>query len=295
MSRVVSLAEALKPRAALILEAVASRAVSGSYPQPGRFAGYKASEGLSVELERVEAGTFLVCVRPGIDSSRDSCRMLLSDLRMTDIREVGRSDAVVLESGIVERKRFSVDLKHAIKDSETFEHEFSRTTRFRQAAKQAWEVAAKASLSAEYAGIKGSLEVSGKYGRQYEQESGQSATARDRVSKTFEFTGPIQFEVEAYRAMSRERRIVTARCDFDFGINIDPGGGFPGIISWDSFRAGFLPVARRTAPRGETYYREFMDRPLADSEIEALERPSDALIQFPVEYDSVETQVLREI
>ena len=92
-----------------------------------------------------------------MDYMRDGipdAKMSLGFLDMVDIKEIERGPATVIEDDIEERESFTVKFKHAIEYTENFEHEFSRTTSFSEAAKQAWEVAAKASLSVEYAGIK---------------------------------------------------------------------------------------------------------------------------------------------
>ena len=106
-------------------------------------------------------------------------------------------------------------LPQGVTDKRTLEHEFTRTTSYAEAAKRAWEVAAKASLSVEYAGIKGALEVSGKYGEELSRTDAGSETTRDRVSEEIDFVGPVDAKLEAYRSLNRESRQIRAVCDFD--------------------------------------------------------------------------------
>jgi len=283
-NRPVPIDQALHRRMRLIAQAMAERV------SPGPWAGYRADELLVTRYERPSSLGGAPTVSAHRANNREAS-ISIGFLQMVDIQEERVSDRQVTRDGIQERHRFDVGFKHAIHYREELVHEFERTVSFSQAAKQAWEVAAKASLSVEYAGIKGAVEVSGKYGQELEQRASQSTTERDRVTKLLEFTGPAEFKLEAFRSRNRERRVVTARADFDGKIYFRTDGQW----EFTTFRTQFLPVARRTASDDIYGYEQFRAKPLSDAELDALEAPADSLIEFPVEYDEVLTQTLREV
>ena len=285
MSSIYSLPQVLERRMSLVAQAMAERV------DPGAWIHYSADEGLVGRFTKPSS----FGGAPTVEYYRKKeprATIILGFLRMVDIKEEERGPALVIENNIEERHVIDVSLKHAIHDVRKVEHSFERTTSFSEAAKKAWEVAAKASLSVEYAGIKGALEVSGKYGEELARQSGTSETTRDVISETFEFTGPIEFQIEAYRSRNREERVIKARCDFDGKIYFSTGS-----TRWEftTFLTQFMPIAKGIADDSIYGYQEFMDKPMSDAEIAALEMASDKIIEFPVQYDNVLTEHLREI
>ena len=291
--KTISVVDALEKRMALVAQAMAERV------DPGEWAGYRASEGLVGRFTKPADMGYKPMVdyhRPGNERAGIS----LGFLGMTDVREESVTSSSVIEDGIEERHVYDVDLKHAIKDTRTITHTFEKTETFSDAyadaVKKAWEAGGKASLSVGYAGISGAVEAWGKYGeeasRRHESQHGGSRTTRDTISETFEFTGPISFQVEAYRSRRREKRIVRARCDFDGKIYFS---GAASMWEFTTFRTQFIPIAKRIADDSIYGYKEFMDRPLTDAEIAALEAPSDDYVEFPVEFDNVVAESLKEV
>ena len=213
-------------------------------------------------------------------------------LEMTDIQEVYRSKPTIIRQGIGEAHEFDVEFLHAIEYEEQIEHTFERTTSLAEAVAKAWEVSAKASLSIEYAGIKGALEVAGKYGETLNRQISQGDMERDRIQRTLKFTGPATFRLRAERSINRESRVVRAKADFDGKIYWQTGQ-----TAWEftTFRTQFMAVAKRIADDGIYGYKEFMRDPLTDAEIDALEKPSNKIFEFVAEYDQITTQSLKEV
>ena len=280
-----NLVDALHRRMALIAQAMADRVDS-----PGAWAGYHAAEKLVGRYTRPAS----LGGAPTVEYHRlgaPEATVTLGFLEMTDIQEMDRA-VTVIEDNIEERHIIDVSLQHAIKDTRKVEHTFERTTSYSEAAKKAWEVAAKASLSIEYAGVKGALEVSGKYGEELTRQAGGSETTRDTISETIEFAGPIEFQMEAYRSRNREQAVVRARCDFDGKVYWQT---WEEAWEFTTFRTQFMPVAKRIAPDDIYGYTEFMRRPLSDAEIAELEAPSGKIVEFTVAYDNVLVEHLKEV
>ena len=283
----VSLDVALAPRMALVAQAMAER-----IPDCGDWTGYRADEPLDGRYEHpseLGGAPTVTYTRRGTQA-----HVTLGFLRMVDVIEQHRGDPVVTERGVEERRAFRIKLPAGVRDTRTIEHEFTKSISYSVAASRAWEVAAKASISAEYAGIKGALEVSGKYGESLARTDSGSETTRDRVSEELEFVGPVDTTLEAYRSLNRESRLIRAVCDFDGKVYWWGGPSATSAWEFTTFRTQFLPVARRTAPAEIYGWREFRDRPLSDAEIAALEAPSGLVIEFTAEYDDVQTLTLRE-
>lgn len=302
---VVSLVDALQDRASLILQLIADRANAYSYPEIGHFAGYKASEGLIGELNRFpqddgSPGYIIEYKRPG-DTSQSAIRLLFP--KMIDIKERHKTEPTTVVSGIVDKEVIERDLPAGVTETYTVEKilskSSSRIVSYSEASKKAWEVAAKASLSVEYAGVKGALEIAGKYGEELNRSSSESETSShsesNRETDTLEFVGPVKFKLEAFRSRDKESRTITAVCDFDFRIAIDPGGEYKGIIYYSSFINDFLPTIKRIAPNDATYYKEFMAHWVSQYDIDKVSAPSNKVVQFVVEYDNVKTSSLKNI
>lgn len=300
MTRPVNLVEALRDRSRWIIATLAARATASSYPPLGHFEGYRADEGLEGELHEFpdrdgSPGLIVEYWRPGYRDHPSEPRLRLLFPRMTTIDEDSRTPPVITAKGIEERQYIDVEIPAGVRTTREYRVEFERTMSFEAAAKAAWELAAKTSLSVEIAAVKGTAEVSGKYSREYAERHAAGVTQRDTCAETYEFTGPVKTRLEGYRAHNREQCVVTARCDFDHEIALDPGGDHPGIVSWSSFTAEFLPVVRGTAPVEKTWAREFQQHPVTDAELAALTAPSDKLIEFPATYDAVVTRYLRPV
>ena len=289
---VVSLTDALRYRTALILEALAERTPENSNnSMSNAFKGYRASEGLEGELTVFQDKYMILYKRPG---DTGYARVRLYNINMISVKEVDKSEPTVVESNVEQRKILDIDLPPGVVDEKTVGDELGETISFGDAAKKAWGVAAKASLSAEYAGIKGALEVSGNYGEDYTRHHDESRYKKHYESDKLTITGPTKFKLEAYRSSNRESRVITARCDFDHTVWIDDPSCW-GTITFDSFKSHFLPIVRRIAPNNIEYYHEFMQNQMSDEQIEELEQSSGKIVQFVVEYDNVLIESLKRI
>ena len=297
--RPITVVDALHGRAERIIAAIVPRIANGikddGSNQPvtwdaGHWVGFKVGDPLVGVLETYNCVRY---TRPGGDRNGPALRLF--GLTMTDVDEVERTEASIIQSNIVERQRYVIKLPENTKYTEQLKHTFSKTVTEGEAAKEAWEVSAKASLNATYAGIGGSVEAAAKYGQELTQQAGTSTTESDEVTRTLEVQGPADFSYEAYRSLDRERKIVTARCEFDCAVYLEPGPDKYGSFGWDSFWTSFLPVARREAPETEFMYAGFHDNPLTDAELNALADPSRALVRFPINFDNVQTKHIQPV
>ena len=287
--KLVSLDHALLRRAELILQAIAL--VTKDQAALGEFADYQAKEPLVPSLVHFDGGLYCEYRRLG---RSEAAAVRFYNFTMTDIDEVHRRPPAIVRNAVTEKADIHVDIEAPVRVQRTVSHEFTHTTTFAEAATKSWEVAAKASLSLELAYVKAALEVSGKYGESYTSSSGETDTERDTETDVFEFTGPQHFIIEAFRSRDRVKQLVTARCDFDFSIAIDPQPA-PGILYWPSFRADFLPALQRLAPSDVEYAAEFRATPATETEVRRIEAVSGKLVQFPVTFDNVLTQSLTQV
>ena len=290
----VALDAALLGRMALFAQAMAERV-----PNPGAWSGYRAGEGLVSRLTRPsELGGALTAdySRPGNPAA--TCAMAW--LAMTDVQEETRGPVTVLGEEILESKTIELDIPAGVTERRSVAHELEKVhtwgTAYSNAAKQAWEAGGKASLSIAYAGVTGGVEAFAKYGQEASQSNSghddHSERQKDSDADELTFTGPLKTKLRAKRARRSEQRVVTARCDFDGKVYWTGGEG-----GWEfsTYQTQFLPVAMRVADDGIYGYREFREKPLSDEEIEALARPSDALVSFVVTYDNVLSESLTAI
>lgn len=282
----ISLVEANLQRAKLIAEVLAPRIPEASHP----WKGYTANEPLDGVLEKVNEISYRRRTNPG-------AFLYMGFLTMRDIQEEHRSTPTILKNN-PETYEFDVDFKQPIHYKETVEHQWAKTTSFAEAAKKAWEVAAKASLSIKYAGIGASLEVSGKYGEELSRSSSGSSSESDRVQKELEFTGPVKFRLKAERSVNRESVLIRARTDFEFKLYFN-------TYEWFQYHGVFIPAVKGLAPRypegsifassSPSTYQMFHDHPVPDAIVEELMKPSGMSVEFVVEYDNVVTQSLETV
>ena len=292
----VSLVQALTPKAIAIASVLAPRIskLSGHSEMNGDWnyfdnpwKGYKPEEGIEGHYTSSDLLTF---IRPG----HPHAKLLIGFLKMTNIKEQEKGKPIVLSEDVPEKYEDIYNFEEKVAYTETISHTFSKTTTFSQAAKQAWEVAAKVALSAEYAGIKGSFEASAKYGQELSSSSSESTTRSDTVSKTLSFEGPARFKLQAKRSSSKIRVWVKAICDFDFKLYFqvpDPKTGL-GSFEWTSFQNDFIPAIKGISPEDQYSVPMFLKDPVSEKEVQDIVTPSDKVIEFPVDYDNPISQQL---
>lgn len=286
MSQVTSLTDALRRRMSLIAQAMSERV-----SHPGAWEGYRADEGLDGRYTHDPSLGYA----PTLDYHRPSnpeATISLGFVEMVSIQEELPGDVTVIREGIEESHEWDVEFKHPIEYEETLSHTFEKTVSEQEATAKAWEVSAKASIGVNYAGITGSLEVAGKYGETLNRQVSDSETERDTISRTLRFKGPASFRLRAERSRNRESRVMRARADWDGKIYFNTSE-----TQWEftTFRTQFLPIIRRTAPDDVYGYQEFVDAPMTDDEIAAIEAPPEGVIEWVAEYDAILTQSLREV
>lgn len=282
---VTPLTEALRGRMQLAAQVLAERV------EPGRWKGYAASERLEARLTRpADMGRALTAeYRRAADPQ---AQIVLGFLGMVGVRTQKTVSETVIEDNIEERRIWDIKLPKGATEEETYTHTFAKTQTFSQAAKRAWEAGGKASLTASYAGIGGSIEAYGKYGESFEDQRGGSETESDTVSRKFLFEGPVEVTLEAYRSRQRRQKILRAQCDIDGKLYFI---GAEDMWEFTTYRSEFLPVARGTADDSIYGYREFMARPVPDAVLDLLEAPPDATVDFPVPFDAVTAQHLEPV
>ena len=294
--KTVNLVQALTPKAIAIAAVLAPRIskLSGHSEMNGDWnyfnnpwKGYKPEEGIEGHYTSTDLLTFS---RPG----HPHAKLLMGFLTIPKIIQGEKSEPTVIQENILEEWEDTYNFEEEVKYEETISHTFSKTKTFVQAAKEAWEVAAKASLSVEYAGIKGAIEASAKYGQELSKSYSESTTQTDTVSKTLSFTGPAKFKMQAKRSSSKIRVFVKAICDFDFKLYFqvpDPKTGI-GAFEWTSFKNNFVPAIKGILPEDEYSVKMFLNDPVSEKEIDEIEKSSDKVIEFPADYDNTLSQSL---
>ena len=279
---------ALAPRLALAAQALAERV-----PNNGAWRGYRATEPLESKFHHPDElgnADTVTCWR----RDHPEATVTLGFLSMVAVHERECEARQVIESGIEKRVRYEIDLDEGETLELEWEKELTDTVSYAEAAKSAWEAAAKASLSVGYGGINGAVEVSGRYGEELSRQHGGSHSERDRKLRKLTLRGPLRVRKEGYRAHNRESQVVRAVCDFDGKLYWWGGEGSEGR-EFTMYRTQFLPVIRRTAAAEIIGSDDFRRQPMSDAEIEALEAPSGLLVEYVVEYDAVTTLVLRNL
>ena len=294
LARAIAIAKVLAPRISSISGTTYDGKPYSYVDNP--WVGFDPREGLEGHLTSSDLLTYQ-------RKSNPQAKLLMGFLKMTNIKEAEKDDPVLIAENIIEEHTDVYNFKKPIKYSETIEHTFSKTETFEEAAKQAWEVAAKASLSVEYAGIKGAFEASAKYGQELSQRHSTSVTQTDKISKYIEIQGPVELKYQAKRSSSKFRQHIKAVCDFDFKLYFqvpDPVTGL-GVFEWSNFQTLFIPQIKNFAPEDElknmnvwSVFGGQSNLP-TEEEIEAIVQPSDKIIEFYVDYDNVNEQSLNVI
>lgn len=282
----VGLVEALRQRAQTVAGVLAPRVTN---PGPGPWEGYTSDENLAGKL--LDHETIRYWRRGNPDAM-----MHMGFISMINIEneEVVKT---IVEGNVEEREVYRVNITEPIIIKHIAEHTFEETVSEAEALKEAWEVAAKASLGVSVSGVTGSFEASAKYGQEVTRNAARagkrSNTVRDEL--TIDSRGvktPWIFSYEAYRSLDREKKTVVARCDFDFKL-------YFGTWEWLTYHDVFLSALRGEEPEytdytkfgGSSSLREIIQaNPVSDEEMAALLRGSDKTVEFIASYDTVKAQ-----
>lgn len=286
--RPISITEALKPRAIATASYLAR-----SLPRLGPWRGYTSDEGMVGRLTKPADKGYTMEVayhRP----SNPQAELYISFLSMTDIKEEHRSEPIILSKDVTERQRYRIKFDHPVEYEETLRHTFSKTVSEAEASKAAWEIAAKASLGVEFSGVKAALEISGKYGEELSRQSSSSETTTDEIERHIKVVGPIDTTYEAVRSLDRERKTVRVRCDFDGKLYFIDPGGWTNVWEWNTYRSQFLPCIQGLTTDDVAAFEYFEKCPPTDEELNALELPSDKLVEYTIDYDNVISMTLEE-
>lgn len=308
MTESVTIVEANRPRAERIAALLVPRIIDAKLDE---WAGYESGERLEGVLETHNTLRYQRAGRPG-------AILHMGFVSMIDMHEESRH--VTRNSVETQHERKTVKFAHAIEYETTLTHKWEKSStmgaqRLRtwsEQAKSAWEASAKASLSAGYGGITGSIELAGKYGEDLTRQQGgqdtETASDTESESKTeserLKFTGPIEFTYDAVREIISETALIRVRCDFDAkiyfqdkGARDDLGLRLGGTWEWTTFRTQLVPAARGLAPEnpeGSAFasaapstYEMFRRMPVPAAELEALAEPANKVIECIIPYDRV--------
>ena len=299
MKKYISLVDAMKPKA-IAIAGVLSDLITNSPDvkdyQTGQminyknnpWAGYSKDEGLVGHLISNDCLTYY-------RKSNHNAKLTMGFLTMVDIKEHTKSDPIVLSENIIERYVDEYNFEEAVEYVENIKHTFSKTMTYEEAAKRAWDVAVKAALSVGYAGVSGSIEAAAKYGEELSQKTTYSTTQTDEISKTITIKGPVHIQWEAKRVSSKIRRTVRAVCDFDFKLYFHvpvPELGGRGTFEWYPFKTHFVPLLKGVAPEDDVTHYIFKGKDIPEDVIEAIDDPSSKAIEFNIDWDNVNSQVI---
>ena len=286
MSQIV---EALRPRAQLVAEILGSR-----IPNAGSWSGYRRDEPLKGVLQTADTVRW---TRIGYDDQS----MTFGFLKVLDISAQQAGEDRIISSDVVERHEHLYKFDKPIKYTETLSHTFSKTTSVEEAAKQAWEVAAKVNFSVTYSGVSGGIEASAKYGQELARKSSEAVTESDTVTKTLEIQGPVEFRWVAERSTDTIVRSYDAVPDLDFKLYFQ---GKSSGWEWASFADVFIPAAGGNAPVDQSYSifasssdsHDLFDRfPVGGEDLQALESELADSIPFTAKFQTVNRQSIKAI
>ena len=280
MNRPISLFEANQKKAQAFAAAITSR-----LPNAGLWTGYCADEPLVGELRFANQINYW---------RRDHPQAVLAfyDPVMHDIKEVDWGEETVVHANVQERYVTHVSESKPVEYMETVSHTFAKTRSLLESAKVGIELAVKESLSGDYAGVKGELDVSEKITAEYNRQWGEQSTESDTITRQLKVPPNTSVEFEAIRSLNKTQRTVSARTDFEFGtikfIDETGAGANPPriMLQWLSWME-FLAVGQGVASADKFMYHEFINNRLTDTELAVLTAPSDQLVSRLIEYDNV--------
>ena len=314
--KIISLVEALTPRACKVAELVADR-----IPDPGLWRDYRAGEGLRGELR---LSTLLTFHRP----SQPHAVLVFRTPRMTGLRQVDWGEPVVLQANVGQRYNSHILLDQPVDYRKELSHTFAKTQSLIEQVKAGLEATLKVGGEVgTQGGIHGVTakvyaELTAKLYGEYQRQWGGSTTESDTVTDEFTRTvtaeelkgGPVRIDYEAVRTLNREERTIRADCDYEHSVElIDERQGlkpdnrpFLQLVceSWGQFRnvlQGFAPRHREVERDGrrrlvETgFYDEFIHDPIRGPRLERLSAPAAGAIELLVRYDNVLKQDIRII
>ena len=280
MNRPVSLFDANQKKAQMLAASIVAR-----LPDAGLWTGYCADEPLVGELRFANQLNYWRRDYP-------HAVLVFYDPVMHDIKEVDWGEETIIQAAVQERYVTHVSESKPVEYMETVSHTFSKTRSLLEAAKIGAELAIKASASAEYAGVKGGLEVSAKITAEYSRQWGEQSTESDTITRQMKVPANTSLTFEAIRSLNKTQREISARTDFEFGgikFIDETGAGVnpPRIMfGWQSWME-FLAIGQGVASADKALYRNFMEHRLTDSELSVLTAPSDELVTWLAEYDNV--------
>ena len=309
MNKVVSLVEALTPRAQRVA-ALLSRRLAFA----GLWEGYTEDEPLVGELV---LENFLSFHRRGAPKAK----MSFWDPAMTDLKEVQWGKPIVLEANIDQRIRSHITLNQPGEIAQTLSATFTKTRTLQEQVKAGFEAAIKTGAQVgSSVGIdaKATVELSLKLYAEYQRQWGEVATTSDTITTAYKRMvspdelrdGPIMVEYEGIRSMNREQRVVRSAGDYEHGVHLidETGAGVNppridlALPSWASFLnvvQGFAPKEMKEETGGGTFirptafYDAFISDPIRGDALESLKAPAEGAVELLVNYDNVLSQDIK--
>ena len=259
----------------------------------GLWAGYTSDEEL---MSRLDTPNHITYWR----KSAPLAKIGLFNIEISGTEGVTRSEPTIIGEDVIDRFSGVVHTPEGVSYKQTLTHQFKEITTLSQAVKAGAELSAKATVSAEYAGIKGSLEVAAKLYAEYNRQWGSSEEMTDTVERTIEVEGGKSVRYEAVRRRTKEERTITGKPKMSYNIaflderSVNGNEGefqLPRFLNihWSSFDE-FVAVGEGLASAEVPLYQEFQDGPLNDEEVQTLKDTSTGEISYTAKYDNVISQ-----
>ena len=304
----VSMVDALRPRACRVAELLASRV-----PEPGLWQGYRAGEGMDGELR---LHNLLVYTRP----RERQAVLVFRTPQMQDIKQIDWGDPIILEANVTQRQTDHILLDQPVVYEDTLTHHFGKVRSLLEQLKAGFEASLKVGAEAgAQGGIHGitakvyaeiTAKIYGEYQRQWGATESESTTVTKKytrqVTREELQDGPVKMQYEAIRSLNREKRRIRCDCDYDHSVElIDQRQGMrpenrPFLQLVSDTWADFLSVVQGFAPRDRemerdgrkwieptAFYYEFVNNPIRGDALEPIAAPSEGVIETVVEYDNV--------
>ena len=280
MTQPINPTEALYPRARALAALLAGR-----HPDPGVWADYHRDDPLYAEL-----------VMPGMVTYRRTnvreAVLVFRNITSVHTVEVQRSGPTVVESDILERWEYDLDIPAGVDESQTVSHTFSKRQTLSQLVKAGAEAQVKGTFSEGGIGA----EISAKIYAEYQRQWGDDQAEDDTVSNTINVKGPMVLRMEAVRSCDRERWDITATGDLDHSVELiderlPRGPEYGPVYHLADMYRNLLDTMQGRGPRhyadgrANDYYDLFINNPLTSPSF--FDMAVNASVQLPIEHLNV--------
>lgn len=289
-----SIVEVLRPRAQLVAELITKRITKNNL-----WTGYTEDEELAAELRDNGRGGKSVHFSRKKTKEYPQAVIVFDDIELTGVKDITVGEPNIAKKEEEERDGGTIVVAEGTNFKEDISHTFSKTTNLSQAVKVGAEASVKATVGAEYAGVKGSLEVAAKISTEYNRQWGEGETTTDTVNKTLDFQKPGTYTYEAVRSLEKIDRKITATTSFAHDIHFLDEHAADGTdkreeerfidLYWSSFET-FIAVAQGLESTSFDLYHAFMHDKITSDQAEALKASGNGTVEYVATYDNVKHQ-----